>query len=245
MKKLMFAAAAALCATAGFCVESANIVGYQTTGFDKSGWMMNVGVAFSNVGAADGAFTLDDAFFGGTATEGDQIITLDADAWDLNTYDKLGAGEGWMLTPPGGTGSELLPSIKASKGDLLYYIPAIAQEATIAGEVADMTAPQSVTFDLNNEAGQWMFPLVNPYPVETTWGDLNTFTKEGDQIITLDADLWDLNTYDRLGDGYGWMLTPPGGTGSEIITDESLIAIPAGGSVYYIPTETVTWTVTL
>ena len=30
MKKLMFAAAAALCATAGFCVESANIVGYQT-----------------------------------------------------------------------------------------------------------------------------------------------------------------------------------------------------------------------
>ena len=119
MKKLMIAATAALWATVGLAdVTSANVVGYQTTGFDKSGWMMNVGVAFSNVGAADGAFTLDDKFFGGAAAEGDQIITLDAEAWDLNTYDKLGAGEGWMLTPPGGTGSELLPSIKASKGDL-------------------------------------------------------------------------------------------------------------------------------
>ena len=46
---------------------------------------MNVGVAFSNVGAADGAFTLDDKFFGGAAAEGDQIITLDADAAVLPT----------------------------------------------------------------------------------------------------------------------------------------------------------------
>ena len=245
MKKLMCAVVAL---SAGICladITSANIVGYQTTGFDKSGWMMNVGVAFSNVGAADGAFTLDDTFFGGAAAEGDQIITLDADAWDLNTYDKLGAGNGWTLTPPGGADSEYLTSVKVPKGALLYYIPVEATSVNVAGEVADTTAPQTVTFDLSNEAGQWMFPLVNPYPVDTTWGDLNTFTKEGDQIITLDADMWDLNTYDRLGDGKGWVLTPPGGADSEYITDDTLIAIPAGGAVYYIPTETVTWSVTL
>ena len=121
MKKLMCAVAAL---SAGICladITSANIVGYQTTGFDKSGWMMNVGVAFSNVGAADGAFTLDDTFFGGAAAEGDQIITLDAGAWDLNTYDKLGAGNGWTLTPPGGADSEYLTSVPpatASNGAL-------------------------------------------------------------------------------------------------------------------------------
>ena len=244
MKKLMFAAAAALCATAGFCVESANIVGYQTTGFDKSGWMMNVGVAFSNVGAADGAYTIDDAFFGGAAAEGDQIITLDADAWDVNTYDKQGAGNGWMLIPAGGGTPEIVSSIKMGKGDMLYYIPTVATDVNVAGEVADPTAAQSITFDLGNEAGQWMFPLVNPYPVDTTWGELNAFTKEGDQIVSLDADMWDLNTFDRQGDGNGWLLIPAGGT-PEIINDPTAVAIPAGGSVYYIPTETVTWTVTL
>jgi len=36
MKKLMFAASAALCATVGLCVESANIVGYQTKDVRKN-----------------------------------------------------------------------------------------------------------------------------------------------------------------------------------------------------------------
>ena len=245
MKKLMIAAAAiAAVATAG-AVESANIVGYQTTGFDKSGWMMNVGVAFSNVGAADGAYTLDDTFFGGAAAEGDQIFVLDGDAWDLSQYDKLGTGNGWVLTPAGGGSDEYLAAIKVAKGDLLYYIPAEATTVNVAGEVADTTVAQTVTFDLDNEAGQWMFPLTNPYPVETTWGEINAFTKEGDQIFILDGDAWDLSQYDRLGDGLGWVLTPAGGGSDEYITDETAVAIPAGGSVYYIPTETVTWTVTL
>ena len=206
---------------------------------------MNVGVAFSNVGAADGAFTLDDKFFGGAAAEGDQIITLDAGAWDLNQYDKLGAGVGWLLTPAGGGIPEVVASIKSSKGDILYYIPTVSDNVTVAGEVASTTEAQAVTFDLENDAGQWMFPLVNPYPVATTWGDLNTFTKEGDQLITLDGAAWDLNQYDRLGDGDGWLLTPAGGGTPEVVKDDDAVIIPAGGAAYYIPTQTVTWTVTL
>lgn len=242
MKKLMIAAAAAVCGSV-FALESANVVGYQNVGFDKSGWMMNVGVQFSNIGAEGGAFTLDDSFFGNEAAEGDQVISMDADAWNLDTYDKLGKGLGWVLTPANGGDSEALESISASKGDMLYYIPAGASELTVAGEVAQ--GSQSVTFDTANEDGQWMFPLVNPFPIDTTWGDLNTFTKEGDQIISMDGDAWNLNTYDRLGDGLGWVLTPADGGDSESINSAETVIIPAGGAMYYIPTATTTWTVTL
>ena len=207
--------------------------------------MMNVGVQFSNVGAVDGSFTLGDAFFSGVSAEGDQIITLDADAWNLNQYDKLGDGNGWVLTPADGGDFEHVTSVKLSKGDMIYYIPTVATELTVAGQVADTTAAQSVTFDLDNEQGQWMFSLVNPYPIDTTWGDLNVFTKEGDQLISLDGDAWNLNQYDRLGDGNGWVLTPADGGDFELITDETAVIIPAGGSAYYIPTQTVTWTVSL
>lgn len=207
---------------------------------------MNVGVQFSNINATDGKFTLDDNFFSGEATEGDQIYTLDADAWDINQYDKQGVGNGWLLTPADkSVDPEFVSSIKVGTGDLLYYVPALATELTLAGQVAQL-GEQSVTFDVDNAQGQWMFPLVNPFPIDTTWGDLNTFTKEGDQLYTLDADAWDINQYDRQGDGYGWLLTPADkSVDPEYITDDDLVAIPAGGAAYYVPVQTVTWTVTL
>lgn len=226
-------------------ITSPNVVGYETIGFDQSGWMMNVGVAFSNIAALDGSYTLDDNFFSGASAEGDQIITLEADAWNLNQYDKLGTGAGWVLTPADGSDSEVVQSITLAKGDFIYYIPVSASEVNVAGQVADTTAAQSITFDLNNEAAQWMFPLVNPYPVDTTWGELNTFTKEGDQLIALNGDAWNLDQFDRLADGDGWVLTPADGGASELINDNTAVAIPAGGAVYYIPTTTVTWTVEL
>ena len=207
--------------------------------------MMNVGVAFSNIGTQNGAYILDDNFFGGTSAEGDQIITLEAEAWNLNQYDKAGTGAGWVLTPADGGDSEVVESVVLGKGDFIYYIPVEATEVNVSGEVADTTSAQSITFDLDNEAGQWMFPLVNPYPVDTTLGEINTFTKEGDQIIALNGEAWNLDQYDRAGDGQGWVLTPADGSDSELIIDDEVIAIPAGGAVYYIPTTTVTWTVSL
>ena len=242
MKKLMIAAAAAVCGSV-FALESANVVGYQNVGFDKSGWMMNVGVQFSNIGAEGGAFTLADSFFGNEAAEGDQVIALDADAWNLSQWDKLAKGEGWMLTPADGGDFEFVDALSAKKGDLVYYIPSAASELTVAGEVAQ--GSQSVTFDPANELGQWMFPLANPFPIDTTWGDLNTFTKEGDQLIALDGDAWNLSQYDRLADGEGWMLTPADGGEFEFLNNEEDVVIPAGGAMYYIPVEAVTWTVTL
>ena len=209
---------------------------------------MNIGVQFKNMQSEDGSFTLDDKFFGVDSTEGDQVVQLDATAWDVNTYDKQGVGNGWYLTPAGGGAQEFMASLKIAKGDFLYYIPADAEgtsQVPVSGQVA-ASGEQSVTFEVTGEEGaQWMFPLCNPFPINTTWGDLNAFTKEGDQIVRLDAVAWDVDTFDRQGDGNGWYLTPAGGGAQELINAPESVAIPAGGSVYYIPVETVTWTVTL
>ena len=250
MKKLMTIAAVAICAATVYGsdgIQSANVVGYQNITFDKSGWMMNIGVQFSNVQSEDGTWTNGDTFFGTTATEGDQIFTLDANAWNLSQYNKKGVNLGWVLIPADGSASEYFAAIKGSKGDLYYYIPLDADttsDVLVSGQVAPV-GEQSVTFDVDNADGQWMFPLVNPFPIATSWGDLNAFTKEGDQLFTLDGDAWNLNQYNRKGDGLGWVLIPADGSASESITDDTIIAIPAGGAAYYVPMETVTWTVTL
>lgn len=207
--------------------------------------MIPVGVAFSNIGAQDGSYIIGETAFTGTAAEGDQMITFDGDLWNVNQYDKFGEGEGWGLTPADGGDPEIVESITLTKGDFVYYIPMSGKELTIAGEVADTSAAQSVIFDLDNEAAQWMFPLVNPFPVDTTWGEINTFTSEGDQIITFDGDYWNVNQYDRFADGEGWGLTPADGGDPEIINDVETVLIPAGAAVYYIPMQTTTWTVTL
>ena len=226
-------------------VESANIVGYAKSEFDQGGWMIPVGVAFSNVGSQDGSYTIGENTFNAIAEEGDQMLTFDGDSWNINQYDKFGAGDGWSLVPADGGDPEVVASITLAKGGFVYYIPVSGEQLTISGEIANPETAQSVTFDLDNEAGQWMFPLVNPFPVDTTWGELNTFTKEGDQIITFDGDYWNVNQYDRFGDGDGWSLVPADGGTPEVINDDDAIAIPANSAVYYVPTETVTWTVEL
>ena len=207
--------------------------------------MIPVGVAFSNIGAQGGEYTIGEKTFSGVAEEGDQMLTFDGDSWNINQYDKQGVGGGWYLTPADGSDPEVVESITLAKGGFVYYVPVSGEELTIAGEIANPSESQSVTFDLDNEAGQWMFPLVNAFPVDTTWGEINTFTKEGDQIITFDGDYWNINQYDRQGDGDGWYLTPADGSDPEIVNDDTAIAIPANSAVYYIPTETVTWTVEL
>ena len=56
MKKLMIAATAALCATVGLCVESANIVGYQTKDVRK--FLSQQVCTFDQIGAVDGALDI-------------------------------------------------------------------------------------------------------------------------------------------------------------------------------------------
>lgn len=222
-------------------------MGYQNIGYDKSGWMMNIAVQFDNVASEDGSFEIGEKFFNVTAAENDQIFTLDAAAWNLNQADKRGEGLGWILSPADGGECEYFASIRQKRGDFVYYAPyesSSVPEVLMSGAVAKL-GEQSVTFEPTDE--NWMFSLVNPFPIDTTWGDLNTFTKKDDQIIVLDAEEWNLSQYERRADGLGWILSPADGGEQEYITDESAVALKAGEAAYYIPagTETVTWTVTL
>ena len=98
MKKLMFAAAAALCATAGFCVESANIVGYQTkdtvTGFNF------VIPTFKAV--SGGAIHIQDIKIAGATDWSDSIQVLDEGGATVQLYFYASAAEsgaeadGWL-----------------------------------------------------------------------------------------------------------------------------------------------------
>ena len=84
MKKLMFAAAAALCATAGFCVESANIVGYATNDLRygrKAVGAQFAAVSGSTIDLTDIKVTGYDAESG---TEGDVNVQI------LDAYGKAG-----------------------------------------------------------------------------------------------------------------------------------------------------------
>ena len=98
MKKLMFAAAAALCATAGFCVESANIVGYQTkdtvTGFNF------VIPTFKAVNG--GSIHIQDIKIAGATDWNDNIQVLDEGGATIAAYyyataEQSGAAaDGWL-----------------------------------------------------------------------------------------------------------------------------------------------------
>ena len=88
--------------------------------------MIPVGVAFSNIGAQDGAYTIGEEAFTGAAEEGDQMITFDGDFWNVNQYDKGGASEGWVLTPADGGDQVLVnddESVLIPAGGAVYYIP--------------------------------------------------------------------------------------------------------------------------
>ena len=206
---------------------------------------MNVGVQFSNMTSEDGSYTLDTSFFGVNALEGDSIFMFEGGVWNLSQADKLDDASGWVFYPANGDTEEIVSTIKVSKGDLLYFRPydkSATAQVPVSGQVA-ATGKQSITFTKTKE--DWFFTLCNPFPIDTTWGDLNTFTKENDSIFAFDGKVWNLDQYDRLADGEGWVFYPADGSDEEIITDETAVAIPAGSAAYYRPVETVTWTVTL
>ena len=149
-------------------------MGYQNIGYDKSGRMMNIAVQFNNVESEDGSFEIGESVFNVTATEGDQIFALDASAWDLDQSDKLGEGLGWILYPAGDSDNyEQFKAIKKSRGDFVYYIPTAASavpEVLMSGAVAKL-GEQTVTFEKTET--EWLFSLVNPFPIDTTWGGVN------------------------------------------------------------------------
>jgi len=250
MKKVMFAAAVAAGLVAiGDGIESANTVGYITQSLGEGEYVHTVGVSFKNCGVAAGTYTVGTKVFSVDAAAGDMVYIFDPNNWDLSGYTFNGYdGEtslGWFYVGADGS-SDTVASFDVEKGEVVYFQPADAvTAATISGEV-EAGSSASVTFDLSS--GEFVFPLVNPFPVATTLGDLETFVAAGDMVYVFDAMNWDLSGYTFNGfDGetsLGWFYVGADGS-SDTITDSSTVILPAGQGAFFQPNATCTWIKTL
>lgn len=241
MKKLMFGLAA-IAAGSVMAIESANVVGYQQFAGD---WISSVGAAFKPV-AAEG-WTNETTVFGNDVATDDVVYMFNPEVWDLDYYqfagfDGEGASLGWgYYTTDAETGEQVASVIKSfdtAKGDQIYFQPTDGISGlTIAGEVAD-TKGATVTI----AEGEWIATLMNPYPVNTTLADLETFFKTDDVLYVFNPMVWDLDYYQFGGEGNGWgyYSTNPedGEPTAELITDTSLVVLPAGVGGYIQPSDT-------
>ena len=238
MKKLMIAAAA-LCATVGAsAIESANVVGYQTYDASLTDDMATIGVAFSNVAAVDGDYTITTTMFGRAVEDGDQILLWDNDAYNLVNYTYY-EGAGWGLTDAYGDDQGVVTSITVEKGQVLWFLPVDpANTVSVSGEVA-ASGTQTLTFSL---ATGDCFAFANPFPKDTLFSDLTAFCEDGDQFILFDNAAYNLANYTYY-EGAGWSVTDAFGD-DQGLAAETDVAIPAGAGAYFLPCDDREWTVT-
>ena len=218
MKKLMIAASAALCATVGFSLESANIVGYQTKTTPQNRFMIGT-VPFE---ACDGSMQINKLISGLTPVEIDwagdytayQTLAPQLQIWNGSTYDFAyyvsnawydngtadGAyGEGWCdgdgllrtdyeFTPGGAYWVKNVPDSKS-----LQVSGAIksADSVTFACPTSFMLAGNAYPVAINLNSGTQMTSS-DITPVEIDWaGDYTAY-----QALATQMQIWNGSTYD-------------------------------------------------
>jgi hypothetical protein len=257
MKKLMFTAAVAAGLVAfGDGIESQNTVGYLT--YMSGMGIENIGAAVSPINAS-GEWTCTAAIYDTDAVEGDVVMFLNPEIFDLDFYqfggyDGSGNAQGWMYnTSDPNTGDpiqEAVASFTLGKGRVTYCQPADGISGfTTAGEVESGTSA-TVAFETDG-----FFEFVNPFPKATTIGELETFCQGGDILMVLNFDIFDLDFYQfggmDAGVSQGWMYnTSDPNTGDpiqELVTDPTTVVLPAGQGGYFQPGDggDRTWTVSL
>ena len=250
----MIAASAALVATVGLCVESANIVGYQA--FGTGDYITTAGAAFTPINAA-GKWTCDTAVFGNDSVAGDVVYTFSSEVWNLNSWqfkgfngssESLGWAYNYTDTSTWEPADTVVASFELAKGDTVYFQPNDGVSGlTVSGEVLDTT--KSATWTL--AAGEWIGDIMNPFPVATTLADLETFAKAGDVIYVFNYTFWNLDSYQYKGAGLGWACNTFSDQTWEaidyVVTDTSTVVLPAGVGGCFQPTDMDgrTWTVNL
>ena len=211
-------------------------MGYESYDASATDDMATIGVAFSNVGAVGGAYTITDTMFGRTVEDGDQILLWDNAAYNLINYTYYD-GLGWTMMDAYGD-ETAVASITVEKGQVLWVLPADpANAVNVSGEVAASGA-QTLTFDINDSD---CFAFVNPFPKDTLFSELTAFCEDGDQFLLWDNFAYNLVNY-TFYDGLGWTIMDA--YGDETAAVESDVAIPAGSGAYFLPADTRTWTVT-
>lgn len=253
MKKIILPVAAMAVSMAMADVVSSSIVGYMT--YPSTIGINNIGAAFTPINAT-GDWVCDTKVYDTDATQDDVVSFLNFDIFDLDSYQFLGyngSGDslGWVYnTSDMMTGDPIqtpVASFTLGKGQVTYCQPGDGISGfTTSGEVEDTTTSAVVEFKDDG-----VFEFVNPFPKDTTIGDLQSFCSQDDVLMVLNFEIFDLDSYQYLGAGNGWtyntsdMIT--GDPIQEMVTDTATVVLPAGQGGYYQPGDggDRTWTVTL
>ena len=172
MKKLMFTAAAALCATVGLAIESANTVGYNTTSVAADSWYM-VATQFKGVGQTTDVMPVNqlcgvsgiDAVTFANRNNGLQIQVYNGTGYTIYYYisDATGAtGPVWANTRRPVADTVTIPLGSAFWLKTPATVGADAS-VTVAGEVK--TDAKTKTIDVG--ASEWT-QVANPFPTDLT-----------------------------------------------------------------------------
>ena len=254
MKKLMFAMAAAAGLMAfGDGIESANTVGFKTYKFANEGdYIHNIGVAFKNCGTVDGSYTVTTKLFDTNLNDGDALLIFNPDAYNYDFYtymaDTDGQGTPGFYVTFGDLVSDdaYVYSINVSKGDNILYMPAGGNDVSQSGEV-EQSGTATVTFTV--EGSDYIFPIANPFPIETKFSDL-TMLVDGDALLIFNPDAYNYDFYtymaDTDGQGTPGFYITWGDLVSEdsYLTNQNAVILAIGQGALYMPTASRTWTVT-
>ena len=239
MKKLVTAFAA--CMIAGFVsaqVESLNIVGYNTMAPGDS--IIPVGVSLKNMAGTNQDYVVSGPqLFGHTCVDGDAVLVLNANDGAFDTY-YISGGNWYFISNQGGDDVPVAAFIIPYGGTV--YLVVAAPTVTIAGEVAALGTQQVVFDPSTNPLSLW--PLVNPYPIDTKLSDLASFALDGDAVLILNALDGAFDTY-YISGGNWYFISNQGG--DDVPVAGTTVILPAGVGGYFVANggSTRTWTVTL
>ena len=227
MKKLMFAVAAVatMVAVAETPVAS-QIVGFQKFNLDtESGRQFTmVATQFAPLNET-GKWYFSNKAFDKNLEEGDCVYFFDKNLEDRVYYYFLGFdGETaqWLkMWTDGLTGEPLeddtLTGIEVTKSETLYWQPSDGKSSIdCAGGVEN--PDESVKVNFPDSAP---YNLVNPYPVDTTLAELESFFIEGDNLYIFDEELEDRVYYYYLGD-HVWLKMWTDGLTGEPLEDDTI-----------------------
>jgi hypothetical protein len=244
MKKLMIAASAALCATVGFGLESANVVGYYTVNVEKEKFAL---VAINMEPTSTEVFTLDELFptnalttSGGSSGNADQLQVWDYENQTYKNfyrfYKKMGGGAKnyhWV-----NTADDSLATVTLKAGDsVFYYAKGNNQTLTIPGTVPNQAS--GILKQGFNMVGVGFPSTWNPNSEGADfWKDSTKFTAAGSSGNADQIQYWDDENqtykfyylfYKKMGGGsknYSWVDT----TTDEVLNEPLKIG---SGFFYY------------
>ena len=233
-----------------------NVVGYETHSLDLENpddYIFDVGVNFKNVTGEP--YVVTDTFLGNQLNDGDTIFIFDnlMYGYNLYTYGEIDTDVwGFSVVMADGSFGEPITSLTLNKGDWALLMPAdleLTSSIDVAGEV-EKSGTKVLDLSCEDSEDGYICPLVNPFPINTTLGDLKTFLVDGDTIFVWDSVLYGYNlyTYGEIDDGvFGFSVVLADGSFGDPISGDATVILKSGQGALFMPADFDgrEWSVTL